>query len=346
MTANPLSTSLTAAILLGAAASCSAQQPGHAPIIGSVTLDVDALEYVLLASDTTQPKPLLLWYTGSEPVPLYIESPSGDSTLTWPTFPAADSALLANFQVAVPSKFGVPITVAESDLDERSRYRGVVGVDEAHVYLRRNFPADYALAGRMILEQLRREAFIDGDSIFVAGHSAGARVAARVAAEEGAGVAGLGFLGSPVQGRVYGFLNSEIPDGVPEAEIRIAELEAWRQVREAPELPHRSTIANSASSLPDLLSLNAPVFAAYGTADSPSRDMLVAPYTFVREGKPNLCIRIYQDREHSFYPVDETGQPNYAAPDPWPRVWREMSAYWRRGSCMGEGMFNAGGDSD
>lgn len=292
--------------------SCFAQKPrieGVNP--GKISWENFENEYLVIG-DTTQQKPLLFYCTGSLSVPLFLTQDGQE----YCTLPFTYSDYTERFHIVVVSKPGVPLFVETSQVNQRTEYldpkTGQISAD----FTRHN-RLDYAAALQAeLLSRLVQRSWVDREQVLVVGHSAGARLAAKV------GTAGpashLAYLSCEPQGRFYEILRLETSRAANPAETALAQLETWKQVvaqQKENQQPagdsYASTFTNSENVVDDLLATDRPVFAAYGTADRKAEGMLILPYAFIRAGKENLTFVPYLGGEHSFFEVGADGRPDY-----------------------------------
>ncbi len=64
--------------------------------------------------------------------------------------------------------------------------------------------------------------------------------------------------------------------------------------------------------LDELVKLNIPIYLAYGSDDINSDYCDLLPLHFIEQHKSNLTRKMYPNLEHNFFPIDETGRPDYS----------------------------------
>lgn len=286
----------------------------------------------LLYGDTTQQRPLLVYCTGSMPVPLFLEV-EGKS---YSSLPFRYEELIGRCHILVLSKFAIPLVAGQESVDQFQAYTDKGSGKPPAAYLRSNTLGNYTEAHLALLDLLRGKAWIDGERVLVAGHSAGARLAAKVAAQSEE-VSHLAYLSAEPRGRIVEMLRLEPGRSASPGASLLEWLDFWRDVNrqsEQVELPEGDSYAtwhsNSEDVLDDLLGLDIPVFAAMGMADPKAAGMVAIPCEFIRAGKENLSFVPYEGLEHSFFEVDAAGRVNYEAYH-WPAVVADVLDWWLEG---------------
>ena len=77
------------------------------------------------------------------------------------------------------------------------------------------------------------------------------------------------------------------------------------------DLP-QTQISFSEPTYDDLLSLDIPIYVAYGTADLGARPCDLLPLDFIKAEKTNLTLKAYPGWEHNFFDILADGKPDYS----------------------------------
>ena len=277
------------------------------------TVNGDAVPYLFI-SESTSPKPVLLFVAGSMPSPPLVTNAEGD---TLSTLPFDYQAYTDRFQVVVVSKKCIPLLVDYKQLDDRSVFVDSETRRIPDCFRQGNAATDDVDRHLAVIQALRSKTGVQSGKILLIGHSAGARVATKIAAASNS-ISHLAYLSSEPRGRFYEILqraaNSASPASATDTLALTKALTEWENVvnnqqnREAEYSDsYRTTFSHSTDMLPILMKLNQPIFAAWGSRDEKAGGMTAIPYEFIRSGKTNLTYRIFPDMNHNFYRVNEKG---------------------------------------
>jgi esterase/lipase len=252
-------------------------------------------------------KPTIIFLQGSLPKPLIINTPQGTAGV----FPFNHYLHDKAYRFVIISKPGIPVMPASDQLDERYNYRDEDG----------NFPAEYienysmeSLVERAnkVIKQVKKASWSNGEIILM-GHSEGARVGVKVAAEN-KHIDRLVYLSANPYGRENGILFTERMkmiqghmSGTDNQQMINERYERFRQTES------RDHISFSENLMDDLISIEKPIFVGYGTRDWGSLACDFIPLEFVKAGKDNLAHHPYIDMEHNFFSVKEDGNVDYNA---------------------------------
>ncbi len=282
--------------------------------IHPMNYDKDGLsnEYVILG-DTSQVRPLIVYCMGSLPIPLFRKE--GDNEVSF--IPFYYPAFKEKYHIAIVSKKGIPIVAKREELNEKEWFVDPQTKQLSTDFTQNNNLTYYTDLHNRIINELSQKSFVDTAGVLIVGHSAGARVAARVASTN-AHVSHLAYLSCEPQGRFYQILREKSLQSENRSEAILSLLDYWKSINanyldkdmgegDSPMTWH----SNSINVVPDLLVLDMPVLAAHGTHDSASEGMIVIPYEFARYHKNNLTYLPYENLDHSYYFVDKNGKVDY-----------------------------------
>ncbi len=282
-----------------------------------------AIEFI--KTDTTfEKKPVLLFCQGSLPRPLMITLEDGRNHFSNYVF---DYKLLSEqyhlVQIAMPF---TPVVCNQSELNTSMCY--VPNVEASNEfdlnYQKANYLANYVDRASKVVDFLVEQPWVDVTQVVVLGHSQGSKVAVKLA-NKNKRITKLGFFGGNTKGRYDQFIREyrlkeekgEISS--EDAQEKIDELyERWKNINENVNGPilargdsSQSTISFSENFEDDLLSLDIPVYVAYGSRDIIAINCDVLPLLFISEGKENLTMKSYPGLGHNFEKIDKDGKSNY-----------------------------------
>lgn len=288
-----------------------------------ITDGKDTIDFININTDLINAKPTIIFCQGSLPIPLIIEFEDGKKVITG--INNFDYKKIAEtYNLILISNPHIPVIANEGDLNYQYAY--ITDKDDPFSYpqdyLNSNYLERYVERGNKVIEFLLRQDWVDNKRIYIAGHSQGAKVAAKIASENNR-IAALGFLSGNPLGRIDQFVRqsrlSELKDELsPEkAQEEINKTyDWWKWVNEYADAPSqkgedspRTIISFSTPVLPDLLKITAPVYIAYGTKDIAASYCDLLPVDFIRAGKMNYESVPYLGLEHNFMEVDAAGKP-------------------------------------
>ncbi|MEL6674513.1 MAG: hypothetical protein AAFR61_20050 [Bacteroidota bacterium] len=295
----------------------------------------DSIHVMTTASDTAPAKPLLLFFQGSLPRPLFIETPQGPMGV----FPFDHRKLARAFHLVIIGKPGLPWYASSEQLDGRYAYldpnTGTIPLS----YLHQHFADTYLRRARKVLDTLLTQSWSQAEKLVVAGHSEGAKIACMFAAQDER-VSHLAFLGGNPQGRMDQLIREKRIEALQgrlsheEAQKEIDSLyKIWADIQQS---PHRTDLfwgdsyaAWASFSRPlwrELLALDIPIFVAYGSRDIGAQSCDLLPLLFHEAGKKNLLMKVYPGLDHNFFGQKPDGEPDYEAYN-WDKVADEMAAW-------------------
>ena len=265
-------------------------------------------------------KPLLLWCQGSLPRPLVLYD-SGGSLRVFPfaTRAGADS-LAARCHLVVIGKPGVPLTGNLKDLVNAS-YLDKTTHRPPVYYCQRDYLEYYVRRNEAVLRYLKKQPWVDVSRVVVGGHSEGSRVAAHLAAVPGLVSRVVYLSGSPLGRELTKMGHSPgatISDSTEAADAEAAFVH-WQQAVDHPtqtdcNQPGDSNLnrfSHGQPELPSLLAAKVPVFIGYGSRDNGAAANDYLHLETIRQHRTNFTFRRYAGREHSFFRLNQAGQPNY-----------------------------------
>ncbi len=268
-----------------------------------------SIEYVIFGDINKGKLPAFVYCTGSLAYPLFIDTGKKlESTL-----PFDINKVTKNFHLIVLSKNAIPVIAKENDLNNEFLYVDNITKKIPEDFFNSNTLDFYTKANSLMVDQIAKLEFINKNSILIVGHSAGARVATKVAGQNH-NISGLAYLSCEPLGRYYEKLRScKNKEDIEKSLIN------WKKICNTRYVPpnglssdsNYTWFSNSENIIDDLLLLNIPIYAAYGTKDPKSEGMILIPYEFYKHNKNNLKFMPYDDMDHSFFGVNNDGSINY-----------------------------------
>jgi pimeloyl-ACP methyl ester carboxylesterase len=292
----------------------------------------DTVEVLLKSKNGEEKKrkPLLLFCQGSLPIPLIITYADNGKRGIYSVFPFSPDSLAEYYHLAIIGKPGVPLIAASQDLAPDLTYSDPTGHYPA-AYIRLNVLDYYVKRDQAVIDYLRQQTWIAADHLVVAGHSEGATIAAKLAAEI-ATVTALIYSGGNPLGRMLTVIERDRmreKDSMPLAE---ADFTQWEKVVADPTNPaaasgdsYATTYPFSLPPLDYLEKLTIPVLVTYGTkdADCPFNDYFRAK--MILKHKRNFTFKAYIGVEHNFFPLHPDGSVNYDVFN-----WDKVAEDWRK----------------
>ncbi|MDR2409062.1 MAG: hypothetical protein LBE13_13240 [Bacteroidales bacterium] len=286
-----------------------------------LTTATDTIEFIKIDT-VNKKKPVFLFIQGSLPRPLIVDYNNYGYYLAGFNF---DVKILNDFNVVEIAMPNTPAMLKETQLDSQGSYvKSKKPYDFDKTYMRRNVIETYVERANAVIDCLMRQEWIEKDSIYVYGHSQGALVATRMAAEN-ENIKIVGFSGSNPLGRYAGIIQetraNAIRGQITEEEVQ-KEIEnnwiSWRYMVQATEVPYNwnsdlpATWKSFSQPVVEILAnLKQPVFVAYGTRDYHSLACELLPIYFGLSGKTNYQMHPMLGRGHNFELIDEDGKPDW-----------------------------------
>lgn len=303
----------------------SAQKIQHVDALNcdvyTIVASGDSISFCKIGDNLT-PKPVIVWCPGSTPQPLLVQR--ADSSYFYGCIPDCDwKSIACNFHIIVIGNPFVPPVVQENQLNDGWAY--VTDTDNPHSYpqdyLKANYLDNYIRRGNAVINYLCQQDWTT--AIYVVGHSQGSKVAVSLA--QNGHVKAVGALSINPLGRVDEFvrrarqqaLEGKISD--EEAQKQIDQTyRYWQEVCDTPtkesergEDSHKTTYSFSTPTLDILLSLNIPIYIAYGTRDVTARYCDLLPIDFIRAKKQGWKVVPYLNMEHNFAVVKPNGEVDW-----------------------------------
>ena len=186
-------------------------------------------------------------------------------------------------------------------------------------YSDRNYLDYYVNRNLKVIELLQKQPFVTKTKLVVAGHSEGSTVASKLATKTNKITHLIYSSGNPL-GRILSIIEQDRTNETDTDSTKYAEsdFEYWEHiVKNKNDLDdengdtYKATYDFSIPPIQYLQKLTIPILVCYGTKDysSPFNDYLRVE--MIRQNKNNFTFKSYIGLEHNFFPLTETGQPNY-----------------------------------
>ena len=228
-----------------------------------------------------------------------------------------------------------PAQVGKENLNSRFQY--VPNPKKSNTYLADFIEADfldnYVQRAQAVFDFLKKQRWVSSTSLVVAGHSQGSKVATKLAVQEEK-VTHLGLFGANPFGRI----DQLIREARLDAQLgKISWEKADSTINENYLLYEKANNIDSVKVNPglkawksfsetyydDWLSLDIPIYLAYGTEDRVSDLCDLVPLFFIEKGKKNLELKRYLGLEHNFFELNKNGSTNYEKGH-WKKVMNEF----------------------
>lgn len=328
---SPKSFPIFIALVLFASSLCAQSPVGNLDVLHfSLDSSADSIDFIKLDKNMNKAKPTIIFCQGSLPIPLVVKLT--DNKFFLPAINFDYEKLSSKYNIILISMPHIPVVAAESNLN--NQYAFVTDKANPHsfpeAYLKADYLASYVERANRVVQFLLKQKWVEPDSIYVAGHSQGARVAAKLAAEN-KHIAALGFFSGDPLGRATQSIRrirlmqrtGQLSPG--DAQSKIEDIyQKWEQFNQSEPSPNtNSLISFSEPTIDELVNTKIPVYIAYGTEDLTAEFCDLLPIEFIRNKKFNYKLVAYPGLEHNFMELDSSGKP-----DPekfhWPEAFNEF----------------------
>jgi pimeloyl-ACP methyl ester carboxylesterase len=290
----------------------------------SIERRVDTIEFIVVDTLLEEQKPIFLWCQGSLPIPLFCEIENhgvyffggGVSNFNY-------SAIVEKYHLVIISMPGTPTVAKKENLNGSFHY--IPNPKEpgkfSNGYLQADYLDNYVGRAQAVLNYLKKQKWVSQETLVVAGHSQGAKVATKLAGSD-SGVTHLGLFAANPFGRIdqyirearldaqLGNISWEKADSLMNANYAFyKQAHNEDSVRSNPGLKAWKTF--SETYYDDWLELDIPIYLAYGTEDRTADLCDIVPLFFIEKGKNNLTLKRYLGLEHNFFEMNENGRANF-----------------------------------
>lgn len=294
-------------LLINCAQGQTKQRTVGAYTVFTIPFEGDSITFAVVGDPTelTQRKPVLVFRQGSLPIPLFTINPtSRKPTLT--ELPPAFYEHQDEYHVVMIAKPGVQLVVEDAYLDTLFSN---MDHPEPHMYTAEyyahNYLDYYVHQTNAVLDFVLKQSWSDKARVVLVGGSEGYHVSIKTAVMNPAVthlIAFSGLLDGRIQGQIRqaraqgltGEVTPEESQGMVEAFQRQWEAVCQDSLNTTSTYgdPNRTIFSFShGQNVTYLLSLNIPIYIAYGTADVAATANDVLPLEFARHGKTNLTLK-------------------------------------------------------
>jgi dienelactone hydrolase len=265
--------------------------------------------------DELKKKPIFLFCQGSLPQPLIKFDEQGP----YGVFPFSTDSLEKDFHIVIIGKPYIPLISEVKTLGRNMCYEDSSTHKTPKKYSDRNYLDYYVDRNKKVIELLQKLPNVSKNKLVVAGHSEGSTIASKLATKTNKITHLIYSSGNPL-GRILSIIEQDRINETDTDSTRFAEneFEYWKQVVENKNNlddtngdSYKATYDFSIPPIQYLQKLTIPILVCYGTKDysSPFNDYLRTE--LIRQRKNNFTFKSYIGLEHNFFPLTETGQPDY-----------------------------------
>lgn len=259
-------------------------------------------------------KPLLLFIQGSLATPLIIIE-NGQS---YSVFPFNTDSLLQNYHLAIISKPYIPIICERKYLKSDFSYTDSATGKLPEEYIKRDYLDYYVHRNIKAIKFLKQQSWITKNKLIVAGHSAGATIAAKLAAES-KDITHLIYLNGNPLGRIIAMIAQQrVREKEDKGETEKI-FENWKDIVDNPEDinnnggdTYKTTFDFSfPSPISYLEKLSIPVLIVYSTKDESVLYNDYLKVEMIRKKKNNFTFKTYFGLNHNFFGLKPNGEVDY-----------------------------------
>lgn len=284
----------------------------------------DTIEFVVVDTTLNKKKPVFIWCQGSLPVPLFCEMEDygyyffGGGIVNFNYH-----EIVKDYHLVIVSMPETPIIAGKENLN--SRYEYIPNPSEPNkfsdAYIEADYLDNYVNRALSVIAFLNQQKWVKSEKLVVAGHSQGSKVATKIAINNH-NVTHLGLFGANPFGRIdqyvrearldaqLGKISWEKADSLMINSYRFYEKATdENSIRANPSL--KAWKSFSESFYDDWLSLDIPLYLAYGTEDRTADLCDIVPLLFIEKGKSNLTLKRHLGLEHNFFEVSQNGRVNH-----------------------------------
>jgi len=286
--------------------------------------ETDTIEFIIVDTLIEDRKPIFLWCQGSLPVPLFCEVENYGNYFFGGGVSNFDySEIVKKYHLVIISMPKTPVLAKKENLNNSFQY--IPNPNEpqrfSDEYIKADYLNNYVNRAQYVLKHLKKQKWVSGEKLIVAGHSQGTKVATKLAVSD-TSITHVGLFGANPFGRIDQYvrvarLNAQLGNITwTEADSIInTQYDFYRQVQNKDSIeanPHLKAWKTFSEPLyDDWLSLDIPIYLAYGTEDRTSDLCDIVPLFFIEKGKDNLTLKRYLELEHNFFELDENGRANH-----------------------------------
>lgn len=280
----------------------------------------DSIEFLIINNNVKDKKPILLWFQGSQPYPLYVKQNEQYTFLGGGLDNFNLLKIKDQFHIVVISPPTVPLIV---DRDRVSNsYQFVPDLTDPNTpsieYQKADYLENYVNRANVVMNFLENQSWVDSTFLVVAGHSQGTRVASKFAVLRQPDIIGL-FSPNPlsrltemIRTPFFKAKRGDISWDKADKEINyFKNISKWMKneklVQDNPSL--KAWKSFSENPIEDWFKIKGKLYIAYGTDDASADLCSIIPIYEDKflYGSPEI-VR-YNDLEHNFFSRDDI--PNW-----------------------------------
>ena len=290
----------------------------------SLEQEKDTIDFIVVDTLLNEKKPIFLWCQGSLPFPLFVELENGNYYFFGGGVTNFDYKRIAKkFNLIIISMPKTPVLAKKENLNKSYEY--VPNLEKPHQYLKEYVEADYlenyVNRANTVLNFLKKQTWVSNEHLVVAGHSQGTKIATKIATQNN-NVTHLGLFSANAFGRIDQYvrearLNAQLGKiSWEKADSLMNEnYEFYQQVNNEDSIKANPSLkawkSFTETYYDDWLTLDIPIYLAYGTEDRSSDLCDIVPLFFIEKDKNNLTLKRYLGLEHNFFEVSENGRANH-----------------------------------
>jgi len=266
-------------------------------------------------------KPILFFCQGSLPTPLLIT----ENNSAYSVFPFSPEIFNKNFHLIIAGKPGIPLMRESNQLNPDFAYTDSTGFPPQDFLANDNLEF-YAERNNFILQKLMKENWVNSEKIVVAGHSAGATIAVKMAATNKKITHLIYASGNPF-GRIVSMIEKSKSIETDSSNFKENDFGYWHYLNtsDPAELSYteKSDLSFSEPSFELLKKIKIPVFLAYGSEDFCAAYLDYLRVWSIQNDATNFTFREYKNLDHNFFRVNQDGSVDYSDFN-----WDSVAEHW------------------
>ncbi|MFT5823003.1 MAG: pimeloyl-ACP methyl ester carboxylesterase [Crocinitomix sp.] len=284
----------------------------------------DTIDFIVVDTLLNKTKPVFLWCQGSLPIPLFCEIPDyGYYFLGGGVSNFDYKRIVKNFHLVVISMPKTPVLVKKENLNSGFEYIPNPNMPNEFLpaYVAADYLENYVERAAAVLKFLKKQKWVSNEKLILAGHSQGTKIATKIAIQNKK-VTHLGLFAANPFGRIDQYvrearLNAQLGTiSWARADSLINDNYAfYNQINNKDSISANPSLKAwktfTETYYDDWLSLNIPIYLAYGTEDRTADLCDIIPLFFIEKNKNNLTLKRYLGLEHNFFELSENGRVNH-----------------------------------
>ena len=259
----------------------------------SLEQEKDTIDFIVVDTLLNEKKPIFLWCQGSLPIPIFCEIKNygyyfiggGVSNFDYKEITKA-------FHLVIISMPKTPILAKKENLNKSYEY--VLNIEVPHQYLEEyieaNFLENYVNRANTVLNFLKDQSWVNNDKLVVAGHSQGTKIATKLATQNN--ITHLGLFSANPFGRIDQYIREARLDAqlgkiswkkadslMNENYLFYQQVNNKDSIKVNPSLKAWKSFTETYYD--DWLTLDIPIYLAYGTEDRTSDLCDIVPLFFI-----------------------------------------------------------------